>query len=84
MDFKTAEKTRSEMGEVFVVERIQFKLYVTPEAEDDFKKYCADFDEGSFTDKSALKYCTNDRYEIRAIRLDEGKLNWEYPDLQPL
>ena len=84
MDFQTAVKTKSDMGEVFVVERIHFNLYVTPEAPADFKKYCVEFDESSFNDESALTYCTNDRYEIRAIRMDEGKLKWEYPDLQPL
>ena len=84
MDYKIALQSKQEMGEIFIVEGIRFKLFVTPESPTDFDTYCKNFDINSFTDESAIPYCSNEKYEVRAIRLEDGVLKWEFPEIQEL
>jgi len=84
MDFETAQESKFEIGDVYVVEGIKFKVLITPEDPDDFNSYCKNFRIESFDDHSAIPYSSNGQYEIRALRIDEGKVKWEYPELQQL
>jgi hypothetical protein len=84
MDFKTAQESKLEIGDIFVVEGIHFKVFITPELSTDFKKYCDHFQIDSFCDQSAIPFSTNGHYEIRALRKDNGRIIWEYPELQAL
>ena len=84
MDFKTAQNSKLEIGNVFVIEGITFKVLITPEDPEDFRKYCRNFEMDSFCDHSAIPYSSNGCYEIRALRIEEGRVEWEYPELQQL
>ena len=84
MDFRTAQESKLEIGDIFVVEGITFRVFITPEDPNDFKAYCRNFKMDKFCDHSAIPYCSNGSYEIRAIRIEDGKVKWEYPELQQL
>lgn len=84
MDYRIALKSKQDMGEIFIVEGIKFRLFVTPEDSTDFASYCTNFDINSFTDESAIPYCTNGKYEVRAIRVEDGIVKWEFPEIQEL
>jgi len=84
MDYKIALESKQEMGELFIVEGIRFRLLVTPEDSTDFATYCDKFNINSFTDESAIPYSTNGKYEVRAIRIEDGIVKWEFPEIQEL
>ena len=84
MDYKNAMESKQEMGEIFIVEGIRFRLLVTPENSTDFANYCDEFNIHSFTDESAIPYSTNGKYEVRAIRIEDGMVKWEFPEIQEL
>ena len=84
MDFKIAQETKQEIGDIYITEGIQFKVFITPERSEDFHEYCDNFDMDSFGDNSAISFCKNGSYEIRALRIENGVIKWEYPELQQL
>ena len=84
MDYKTALESRISMGEVFIVQGIKFGLFLTPASDKDFNDYVKAFDIKSFTDESAVDFCTDGQYEVRAIRIEDGVLKWEFPEIQQL
>ena len=84
MDYTIAQESKHDMGDIFIVEGIEFKLLVTPAKPSDFQLYCDKFDIESFTDDSAIDYSTDGKFEVRAIRIEDGKLKWEFPEIQQL
>lgn len=84
MDFDTALNEKLEMGDLFVVDKLRFKVLVTPADPIDFDKYCDNFNMETFTDRSAIQFSTDNRFDVRALRIENGVIKWEYPDLLPL
>ena len=84
MDFEIAQVTKQEIGDIYITEGIQFKVFITPERSEDFQEYCNSFDLETFCDNSAISFCKNASYEIRALRIEDGVVKWEYPELQQL
>jgi len=63
--------TKSLLKREFIVEgEIKMRLLVTPKDPKDFNRYNVRFRAGGFNDETAIKYCSNNNYIVRALWTD--------------
>ena len=51
---------------------LEFNILIVPGHRDDFQKYCNNYVGSSFSDESALAYCSDQNFQLMAMHPSKG------------
>lgn len=68
MTFQEAKQKKEELrSDQFTIDKLVLKVYIVPSNPADFINYASEFEQGNFTDQSAVFFSSDNDYLLRGI-----------------